>query len=440
MTSQFPLQIIAVDEAAHQALDVAELKHFEEISKIDISKLSSTLIENMHPIILFSKFDTTIVQTFIEGIEGALDPIVVVPKSFKETEAVKRMVLNGMRILFFETDTIVAISLAKTLKMLEKLFYGSSSDEDIVLEHSDIYESIVPGTFSSFYTAEGNNLDAMTLSALNVPESFSNVVGIVVIYDIQEDQSLMEVAQSMDIIETKMDEESVILFETRNTMRQKDHCEVTCLITRRYDFVTSVQKKIKASESYLSKVSILVNTFYEGEITGDETEMLAIKNHLDMKDLDRYYELAYAQPKETVRMIESLKNEKFTDIQKEETVADAVVYERVNLDIIEALIEPFGLSVESILEMVDLKREGKLFLFDNEISVSLKKQYPDIIFSKSGERPVLVKNEEVEVLENGMKILDAAMLADYEKDNKIWLVSKKFSTDEIEILLKEYEA
>ncbi len=44
----------------------------------------------------------------------------------------------GTRVIFSSSDSLVAVSLSQTLKMLESMFYENGRDMEIAVDHEDV--------------------------------------------------------------------------------------------------------------------------------------------------------------------------------------------------------------------------------------------------------------------------------------------------------------
>jgi len=122
MTKLYPLQVIALDKVAHQALDLAALTRFDEAVKTEPKLISSITIVDHHQIFVLSELNESIMEEIAEELYQVEEPIVLLPNSVKESESVKQLLLMGIRVVFSSSDNLVAVSLAQTLKMLELAF------------------------------------------------------------------------------------------------------------------------------------------------------------------------------------------------------------------------------------------------------------------------------------------------------------------------------
>jgi len=49
-----------------------------------------------------------------------------------------QLLVMGTRVIFSSSDSLVAVSLSQTLKMLELMFYENSRDMEIAVDHEDM--------------------------------------------------------------------------------------------------------------------------------------------------------------------------------------------------------------------------------------------------------------------------------------------------------------
>lgn len=147
------------------------------------------------------------------------------------------------------------------------------------------------------------------------------------------------------------------------------------MVTRYYDFTSPLQKEITAAESYIDKVSVIVDAFASGVITDDEAEILAKRNTLYMKDLKAIYHVAYSQPLEMVKLLQMMQDEKVSIQRKVEAIADVVLDESFDVDAVEEIAKMQKLSIDEILSIVQIKKAGKLPLQSMEMKSSLRDKY-----------------------------------------------------------------
>jgi len=242
MTKLYPLQVIALDKIAHQALDLSKLTRFDETVKTEPKLLSSVIITDHHQIFVFAELSDAIIKEIEEALSQADEPIVLLPEILKDSEYVKQLLLIGTRIIFAPSDSLISASLSQILKVLELMFYRSKSEMEIAASHKDIYEILKRGTISEFYEGSGDNTINVMTSAVNIPKSFNDVSSAFVLYEVYENFPLMEIAISMDmLLDDTLPEDCEVIFATRNTHTNMDHIKITCMVTRYYDFASALQ-------------------------------------------------------------------------------------------------------------------------------------------------------------------------------------------------------
>ena len=359
MTKLYPMQVIALDKIAHQALDLAELSRFDEVLKSDCKQLSVVTVSGYHQIFVLSELDDTVMEKLIEEIYSAQEAVVLLPNTVQESENLKQLLVAGARVIFSPSDSLISVSLSQTLKVLELMFYGNKIETEIAVDHKDIYEILKRGTISEFYEGSGPNTITTMMSVMNVPKSFNDVSSAFVLYEVHEDFLLMEIARSMDmLLDDILQEDCEVIFATRNTHTNMDYVKITCMVTRYYDFTSSLQKEITAAESYMDKASVIVDAYAGDVITDEEVELLAIRNNLHMKDIKTIYYVAYSQPMETVKLLKMMQDGEVNTKRKIEAIADVVLNESVDPDVAEEVAKIQKLSIDEILSVIRSKQEA----------------------------------------------------------------------------------
>jgi vacuolar-type H+-ATPase subunit F/Vma7 len=439
MTQHYPIQLITLDEVAHQALELASLSKFDQILKSDLEKLSSVLVKDHHHILVLSQLTEKIAEIVTRELGNSEDPIVILPDTVQETEELKQLLLSGIRVIIAPSDTLLSISLSRILEIIQSLFYGNETESEIDLEHSDIYEVIQKGTTTELHESSGTDLSTTMMRLFNLPRRLDDVAGAIILFTVHEDRSILEISEAMDVAEAQLPEESYVLFATRNNSSDLQSGTITALISRYYDFEQDLQKEIDQSSSYLGKASVIVDAFAQGVISGQEADLLAERNSLDTGDVKAIYTMLYEQPEETAKLIKMLADEKIDQSRKIEAVADVIVDESVNIDIAGALVDMKQLSVDDILTIVDLKKEGKLPLQSLEIPGDLKGEYADLKLARSADTLVLLAQNDLRKEESGTLSVKTDELKVYEKDGVEWYVSKNLEQDVIDAFVGEYE-
>ena len=439
MTKLYPIQVIALDKAAHKALDLSELSKFDEVLKSDVIHVSSVAVSDYHQIFVLSEWEESIMDELTDELYRAKEPIVLLSDILQETDYLKRLLLTGSRVIFSPSDSLVSVSLSQTLKTLELMFYGNGTEMEIAVDHQDIYTILKAGTISEFYESFGSDMGTTMMRVMNVPKRFNDVVSAYVLFEICEDFPIMEIAEAMNIVEEDIPEDSDIIFATRNTTTDENNIKITCLMSHYYDFVKSLQKEIQKAESYFDKVSVMVDAYAENALNGEEVEQLAKKNNLHMKDIEAIYRIAYRQPEEMVELLLMMQDEKVHIRRKIEAIADVVIQGNVNPNVAEEIAKMQKLSIDDILLVMKVKEEGKLPLQSIELDSKLKDKYPDLRVSKSADTFVLLKESEIHNEYNGMATVDEDELTRYENNGIVWFVSKKIKVNDIETFIGEFK-
>lgn len=441
MTKLYPLQVIALDKVSHQALDLAELTRFEETVKTEPKLLSSVTITDYHQIFVLAELSDETISEIEEELSQVDEPIVLLPVTVKESEHVRQLLLIGTRIIFAPSDSLVSVSLSQILKVLELMFYGKGIETEIAVDHQDIYTVLKKGTISEFHEGSGSNTVTTMISVMNVPKSFKDVSSAFVLYEVHKDFSLMEIAESMNmLLEDILPEDCELIFATRNTHTNMDYVKITCMVTRYYDFASALQKEITAAESYIDKVSVIVDAYAREVITNEEAEVLAERNTLYMKDLKAIYHVAYTQPIEMVELLRMMQDEQVGTQRKVEAIADVVLNESFDVDVAEEIAKMQKLSIDEILSVIQIKKEGKLLLQSMEMKSGLRNIYPNLTLAKSADTLVLLKKDDLHKESSGVLTVEENNLKRYEKEGLEWFVAKDMSEEEIDVFVLEYES
>ena len=357
MTKLYPIQVIALDKIAHQALDLAELSKFDEISKIEPKQLSSAVVSGYHQILVLSELNADVLSKITEELALMEDVIILLPNMDQESEEITQLILLGVRVIFSPLDTLLTVSLSHTLEILEIIFYGNNTEMEISTDHEDIYQVMIKGTVSEFYEESGANISTTMMSVLNTPKGFSNTCGALVLFEVAEDFPIMDIADTLNIAEDIFPKACALIFETRNTHTNLDYVKIICMVSRYVDFKPSLQQKIHESRTYLNKVATIIDAYAEGLISGEEADLLGKRNEISIEDLGTIYEVAYENPIEIVKIMRAMKNEKLSEDKKIHMIAKAVVDTSIDNDVLEEIALTHKLSIDEIISTSKQIRE-----------------------------------------------------------------------------------
>jgi hypothetical protein len=214
----YPLQVIAMDRIAGQAVELAELTHFEEVGEALPSELAQKLVAGHRQVFVFSEVSDESVETLAQNFSQLEEFMVIVPQALETSEVVKQLVLMGARVFLAPSDTVLSLSLSQVLQALEKVFCPEGGEEEISVEQKDIYAVLGKGTVVDYYEESGGSLQSMIMRALNFPKGMHDIHDALALFEIPEEFLLTEISEApdiLDIMESILPEEIGIMFVTR---------------------------------------------------------------------------------------------------------------------------------------------------------------------------------------------------------------------------------
>jgi hypothetical protein len=441
MRQRYPLQVIALDTAAHQSIDLAELARFDKTIKAEIGQLPQLDTQGYRQIIVLSEFDADI----LDRIEGALskleEPIVLLPEQSLESKALKRLVLGDIRIFFASSDNLQSFALAHILKILETLFYCNDEESEVTTDYDDLYTVIGRGTITRCYEGRGSNLPVVTMETLNIPEGFKEATGVVTLFEIDANYPMLDVADALDLIEKRVPEECSLLFETRATQKDPSVSKLTCLVSRYVSYFAELQREIDRSETYFGKLAVIVDAFADGTLTGEEADFLANVNAIDKRDIEAIYTIVFTTTEELSKLMRMLRNTRLSTFEREAYIADMVKERTVDTGLLKEIILTHGLSLDRVAAMVELKNEGKLPINLIDLPDTLKERYPQLrLATASGTILLLTKEGYGQDEKSGLLYVTIDDLHTYEhKDTRIYY-DKRLESTTVQAFLEAYEA
>jgi hypothetical protein len=240
----YPLQVIAMDRVARHAVELAELTHFEEVGETLPSELAQKPVSGHRQIFVFSEVNDERVETLAQYFSQLEEFIVIVPQALETSEMIKQLVLMGARVFLASSSTVLSLSLAQVLQALEKVFYPDGREEEISVEHKDIYTVLGKGTVVDYYEEGGGSFQSIIMRTLNFPKGMYDIHGALALFEIPDEFPLIEIAEALDIMESILPEEIGIMFVTRRGVQSRSQMRIGCFISRYMDFQKELQSKI----------------------------------------------------------------------------------------------------------------------------------------------------------------------------------------------------
>ena len=433
MTQRYPLQIITIDEVARQAVELAGLSRFDRILHGDPATLASQMSEGYRPIVVLSHLDTERAKGLKEALAQAEEPILLLPHSLRESEVLEELLLGGLRIIFAPSNTVSMVALSHALEILESLFYSKEKEGEIDADHRDIYAILAPGTVTEIYASEGTYAPSAMFRLLNTPRNYDDTVGALFLFEV-DNQSLEQISEAMAIAEKRLPEDTALLLEVRTGRASSRRTGIVSLISRTYDFLGPLQRRIDASEGCFEKGVEILDAYTRGILDDEGAEYLGELNGIKQGDLRALHRLAYVQPAETVRLIRAISDEKIDTQTKIEFIADMAIEGNVDLDVMEALIAAFGLPMEAIVEMIDLQKEGKLPIDPIELPAELSARYPRLRVAKKSDFLLLLDRNDLHEEKNGLVTIATEAVEAHDSEGSSWYVSKHLDTKQLDTL------
>jgi len=372
MAQFYPIQIIALDETAHKACEIASLSRFDKISFTDSKSLSLTTLKGYRQIIVLSELNENIFADIKEELLLLENPIIIMPDNFDRLYELNLLLLMGIRVVLSPMENLTSISLSNELNRVEKCFYADESKDDVVLDHKEIYELIPKSSAIKFYENSNQNIAKATMSALNDVDGFSNVISMLVLFETYEDTAITEIADALKFVETILPHDSSILFKTR-TIKANETPRVICMANLYLNFKQFIQKEVDAENTYLLKLSTIAGAYHKEFLNTQEAMSLAEENGLNSEDLSNLYTLLYTDPTAITNLIKTAKDESISKSKREDLLADIWRDTMINNSILEEIAKAHNLSAENIFETIIVQENTDLSLQNNCSELSVEK-------------------------------------------------------------------
>jgi len=372
MAQLYPIQIIALDETAHKACEIASLSRFDKISFTDSKSLSLTTLKGYRQIIVLSEINENILENIKSELLLLEDPIIIMPDNLDKVYELNILLLMGVRVIFYPIENLTSISLSNELNRVEKCFYADESKDDVVLDHKEIYELIPKSSAIKFYENSNQNIARATMSALNDLDGFGNIISMLVLFETYEDTAITEIADALNFVEKILPRDSSILFTTR-TIKANETPKVICMANCYLDFKQFVQKEVDTRSTYLLKLSTIAEAYHKEFLNTQEAMSLAEENGLSSEDLSNLYTLLYTDPVAVTNLIKTAKDESTSKSKREDLLAHIWKDTMINDSILEEIAKAYNLSVENIFKTVIVQENANLSHQNNYSELSVEK-------------------------------------------------------------------
>jgi hypothetical protein len=345
------IQFIAIDEVANQALDIATLLKSSEVLKIDKEKLAQSCVSDFQQIVVVSELDMNVATLLSETFEEANHPIIVYPEQFELSNALKLLLETNISLVSVKIDSLTSVEFSKVIKALETIL-SDGNENEINADEDDIFSILKPHSINRLYFSQAKNAQLAIMKILNKIKYLNSADGVICQFHIKSDAPLMEISDAMDILDYKTHDEAGILFQTREN-KTTNNAESIILVNNHYSFAPMIQKNIDEASTYLLKTAAIVDKFADGTINSEEGNELGEQNGIHLKDLEYLYNLAYSYPNALIKFMKELRDDEISDTTREKLIAQAVIDDYIDIDVLDELILTYKLSENGIIKNIE---------------------------------------------------------------------------------------
>ena len=134
-----------------------------------------------------------------------------------------------------------------------------------------------------------------------------------------------------------------------------------------------------------------------------------------------------------------VRDDSFTCERKEEIIADVMIDTNIDADILSEIAMTKNLSIDNVLAIAKLKKEGKLPLHDVGVPSKMIDKYPNLTLAKSADTFVLVDKNILSEEDSQRMTVVTDELKLYEKNGVEWFVGKQLREEDVDTFVSEYE-
>ena len=167
------------------------------------------------------------------------------------------------------------------------------------------------------------------------------------------EMTLITLDELLDLIESRITPQTKIYIVYKNDLAKDEKPYINLLFSRYLPQNSSFQDVLDKEEGYLSKVALIVDWANSNIINIAQAEQLAKDNGIEVDDLYKIHGLIYDYPQVVAKAIKDLREAQNSE-SRVDIIAKSLKDGSIDTIILEELAHTYNLSVDSILEKVEM--------------------------------------------------------------------------------------
>ncbi|BDY12034.1 hypothetical protein [Hydrogenimonas cancrithermarum] len=338
------LQFIALDEAALQAIEMANLSKHTKVVAPTPERTMKTADTGRLPVFVVSSLDDRM-EKAIRSFQGR--GLLLFPEPERTGPMTENVLKSGLVPIPVKLESLATLSFSHAVKSVETLFL-EATPEDFMLGAEDHFDVLKPHTFNRFYHAEGRHLREAVLRMAHRARTLRRIEGIAYTLQLPADTPLFALDEALDVLEIAVPPETPLLFAIRFDKDTASHVKISACIGSQTHMTSDIQTRIDAQPTYLGKTAVVVESFAANEIDEKLLEALCRDNGIEPEDADRLYDILYLRTDETASLMRHLRESRNTE-ERIDAIAKALTDGFIDVKILEELAILYRLPPDEII-------------------------------------------------------------------------------------------
>ena len=346
------LRCMALDSNANQALEISLSKEKRKyiINGFDISSLATG--KGAINLIVSSHLNSELLKS-IEALKGVeAKNILIYPDSQDSSKLVNDIIALNLIPSPIKIESLTTLALSTALDIYIDILIDDKED-NIIFGEEEPSEIFKEGYFVSSWSQSASSIESCMLSITRRVWELYSSYGVAMAIHVAPEMTLITLDELLDLIESRITPQTKIYIVYKNDLAKDEKPYINLLFSRYLPQNSSFQDVLDKEEGYLSKVALIVDWANSNIINIAQAEQLAKDNGIEVDDLYKIYGLIYDYPQVIAKAIKDLREAQNSE-SRVDIIAKSLKDGSIDTIILEELAHTYNLSVDSILEKVEM--------------------------------------------------------------------------------------
>ena len=347
-----PLQFIALDDVAANALSLIEVTEPTRKENIELIKLEYTCISEYRQVIVVSHLTNEITFNIISALTNAKEPLLLY---LKESDAIsyaeKMLLVSNIALIPFTNDSLLHVTLGEHIDAIHTILTLDQNEDNIDIREKDIKELLPVAAFNYLYISEGNSAYKTVSNILNrVDTHFKHTQSVVCTYCYKEEVTA-DYLNALERLQFTLPADAGCYLQLRQNEKLSG-IRLLMINSVPTDMMHVVQTEVESAITYMEKLATILDNYDDQFITDDEANALATNNDLALSDLNALHKILFYSKEKLINLMKSLQDKTLSAHEKEEIIAKEAVDDIIDKDYLNEMVVLYHLEMDAVLEKI----------------------------------------------------------------------------------------